>query len=79
MITGKTSYKGSTSLYTTVEKAAQGAIALSDGDFKKAAGKYAEAAALSLGLPTSGTKEALYAAKQLFDGEVPSALWGRRK
>jgi len=79
LITGKTSYKGSTSLYTTVEKAAQGAIALSDGDFKKAAGKYAEAAALSLGLPTSGSKEAFYAAEQLFNGEMPSALWGRRK
>ncbi|UTC93074.1 hypothetical protein [Treponema denticola] len=79
LITGKTSYKGSSSLYTTVEKAAQGSIALSDGDFKKAAGKYAEAAALSLGLPTSGSKEVFYAAEQLFNGEWPSALWGRRK
>ena len=78
LITGKTSYKGSSSLYTTVEKAAQGSIALSDGDFKKAAGKYAEAAALSLGLPTSGSKEAFYAAEQLFNAEMPSALWGRR-
>jgi len=79
LITGKTSYKGSSSLYTTVEKAAQGSIALSDGDFKKAAGKYAEAAALSLGLPTSGSKEAFYTAEQLFNAEMPSALWGRRK
>lgn len=78
LITGKTSYRGGSSLYPAFEKAVQGTTALTDADIKKAAGKYAEAAALTLGLPTSGTKEALYAAEQVFNGEAPSALWGRR-
>lgn len=78
LITGKTRYRGSTSIYATLEKLVQGTVALSDADIKKAAGKYAEAAGLTLGLPTSGTKEALYAAEQVFTGEMPSALWGRR-
>ena len=78
LITGKTSYRGSTSLYPAFEKAVQGTAALRDADIQKAAGRYAEAAALTLGLPTSGTKEAIYAAEQLFTGQAPSALWGRR-
>ena len=78
LITGKTSYKGSTSIYAAIEKLAQGTAALSDADIKKAAGKYAQAAGLTLGLPTSGTKEALYAAEQILEGQLPSALWGRR-
>jgi len=78
LITGKTSYRGSTSLYPAFEKAVQGTAALRDADIQKAASRYAEAAALTLGLPTSGTKEAIYAAEQVFSGQVPSALWGRR-
>lgn len=78
LITGKTSYRGSSSLYPAFEKAVQGTAALRDADIQKAAGRYAEAAALTLGLPTSGTKEAIYAAEQLFSGQVPSAFWGRR-
>ena len=78
LITGKTSYRGSSSLYPAFEKAVQGTAALRDADIQKAAGRYAEAAALTLGLPTSGTKEAIYAAEQVFNGQVPSALWGRR-
>ena len=78
LITGKTSYRGSSSLYPAFEKAVQGTAALRDADIQKAAGRYAEAAALTLGLPTSGTKEAIYAAEQLFTGQAPSALWGRR-
>lgn len=78
LITGKTSYRGSTSLYPAFEKAVQGTAALRDADIQKAAGRYAEAAALTLGLPTSGTKEAIRAAEQVFNGQVPSALWGRR-
>ena len=78
LITGKTSYRGSSSLYPAFEKAVQGTAALRDADIQKAAGRYAEAAALTLGLPTSGTKEAIYAAEQVFNGKAPSALWGRR-
>ncbi|UTC46110.1 hypothetical protein E4N72_05820 [Treponema vincentii] len=78
LITGKTSYRGSSSLYPAFEKAVQGTAALRDADIQKAAGRYAEAAALTLGLPTSGTKEAIRAAEQVFNGQVPSALWGRR-
>ena len=78
LITGKTSYRGSSSLYPAFEKAVQGTAALRDADIQKAAGRYAEAAALTLGLPTSGTKEAIYAAEQVFNGQMPSALWGRR-
>ena len=78
LITGKTSYRGSSSLYPAFEKAVQGTAALRDADIQKAASRYAEAAALTLGLPTSGTKEAIYAAEQLFTGQAPSALWGRR-
>lgn len=78
LITGKTSYRGSSSLYPAFEKAVQGTAALRDADIQKAAGRYAEAAALTLGLPTSGTKEAFYAAEQVFTGQVPSAFWGRR-
>lgn len=78
LITGKTSYRGSSSLYPAFEKAVQGTAALRDADIQKAAGRYAEAAALTLGLPTSGTKEAIKAAEQVFNGQVPSALWGRR-
>ena len=78
LITGKTSYRGSSSLYPAFEKAVQGTAALRDADIQKAAGRYAEAAALTLGLPTSGTKEAIYAAEQLLNGQAPSALWGRR-
>lgn len=78
LITGKTSYRGSSSLYPAFEKAVQGTAALRDADIQKAAGRYAEAAALTLGLPTSGTKEVISAAKQVFNGEAPSALWGRR-
>ena len=78
LITGKTSYRGSTSLYPAFEKAVQGTAALRDADIQKAALRYAEAAALTLGLPTSGTKEAIYAAEQVFNGEAPSAVWGRR-
>ena len=78
LITGKTSYRGSSSLYPAFEKAVQGTAALRDADIQKAAGRYAEAAALTLGLPTSGTKEAIRAAEQVFTGQAPSALWGRR-
>lgn len=78
LITGKTSYRGSSSLYPAFEKAVQGTAALRDADIQKAAGRYAEAAALTLGLPTSGTKEAIRAAEQVFSGQAPSALWGRR-
>lgn len=78
LITGKTRYRGSTSIYAAVEKLAQGTAALSDADIQKAAARYAEAAGLTLGLPTSGTKEALYAAEQAFTGDIPSTLWGRR-
>ena len=78
LITGKTSYRGSSSLYPAFEKAVQGTAALRDADIQKAAGRYAEAAALTLGLPTSGTKEAIRAAEQVFNGQAPSALWGRR-
>ena len=78
LITGKTSYRGSTSLYPAFEKAVQGTAALRDADIQKAALRYAEAAALTLGLPTSGTKEAIYAAEQVFNGAAPSAVWGRR-
>lgn len=78
LITGKTSYRGRSSLYPAFEKAVQGTAALRDADIQKAAGRYAEAAALTLGLPTSGTKEAIYAAEQVFNGKAPSALWGRR-
>ena len=78
LITGKTSYRGSSSLYPAFEKAVQGMAALRDADIQKAAGRYAEAAALTLGLPTSGTKEVIRAAEQVFNGQVPSALWGRR-
>lgn len=78
LITGKTSYRGSSSLYPAFEKAVQGTAALRDVDIQKAAGRYAEAAALTLGLPTSGTKEAIRAAEQVFNGQMPSALWGRR-
>ena len=78
LITGKTSYRGNSSLYPAFEKAVQGTAALRDADIQKAAGRYAEAAALTLGLPTSGTKEAIYAAEQVFNGKAPSALWGRR-
>lgn len=78
LITDKTSYRGSSSLYPAFEKAVQGTAALRDADIQKAAGRYAEAAALTLGLPTSGTKEAFYAAEQVFTGQVPSAFWGRR-
>jgi len=78
LITGKTSYRGSTSLYPAFEKAVQGTAALRDADIQKAALRYAEAAALTVGLPTSGTKEAVYAAEQVFNGEAPSAIWGRR-
>ena len=78
LITGKTSYRGSSSLYPAFEKAVQGTAALRDADIQKAAGRYAEAAALTLGLPTSGAKEAIRAAEQVFNGQVPSALWGRR-
>lgn len=78
LITGKTSYRGSSSLYPAFEKAVQGTAALRDADIQKAASRYAEAAALTLGLPTSGTKEAIYAAEQVFNGKAPSALWGRR-
>lgn len=78
LITGKTSYRGSSSLYPAFEKAVQGTAALRDADIQKAAGRYAEAAALTLGLPTSGTKEAIRAAEQVFNGQMPSALWGRR-
>lgn len=79
LITGKTRYRGSTSIYAAAEKLAQGTAALSDADIQKAAARYAEAAGLTLGLPTSGTKEALYAAEQVFTGDIPSALWGRRE
>ena len=78
LITGKTSYRGSSSLYPAFEKAVQGTAALRDADIQKAASRYAEAAALTLGLPTSGTKEAIRAAEQVFTGQAPSALWGRR-
>lgn len=78
LITGKTSYRGSSSLYPAFEKAVQGTAALRDADIQKAASRYAEAAALTLGLPTSGTKEAIRAAEQVFNGQAPSALWGRR-
>lgn len=78
LITGKTSYRGSSSLYPAFEKAVQGMAALRDADIQKAASRYAEAAALTLGLPTSGTKEVIRAAEQVFNGQVPSALWGRR-
>ena len=78
LITGKTRYRGSTSIYAAAEKLAQGTAALSDADIQKAAARYAEAAGLTLGLPTSGTKEALYAAEQVFTGDIPNALWGRR-
>ena len=78
LITGKTSYRGSSSLYPAFEKAVQGTAALHDADIQKAASRYAEAAALTLGLPTSGTKEAIRAAEQVFTGQAPSALWGRR-
>ena len=78
LITGKTSYRGSSSLYPAFEKAVQGTAALRDADIQKAASRYAEAAALTVGLPTSGTKEALYAAEQLLNGQVPSVFWGRR-
>lgn len=78
LITGKTGYRGSTSLYPAFEKAVQGTAALRDADIQKAALRYAEAAALTLGLPTSGTKEAIRAAEQVFTGHAPSALWGRR-
>ena len=78
LITGKTSYRGSTSLYPAFEKAVQGTAALRDADIQKAALRYADAAGLTLGLPTSGTKEAIRAAEQVFNGEAPSAVWGRR-
>ena len=78
LITGKTSYRGSSSLYPAFKKAVQGTAALRDADIQKAAGRYAEAAALTLGLPTSGTKEVIRAAEQVFNGQAPSALWGRR-
>ena len=78
LITGKTSYRGSTSLYPAFEKAVQGTAALRDAYIQKAAVRYAEAAALTLGLPTSGTKEGFYATEQVFNGQAPSALWGRR-
>lgn len=78
LITGKTSYRGSSSLYPAFEKAVQGTAALRDADIQKAASRYAEAAALTLGLPTSGTKEVFYATEQVFNGQAPSALWGRR-
>ena len=78
LITGKTSYRGSSSLYPAFEKAVQGTAALRDADIQKAASRYAEAAALTVGLPTSGVKEALYAAEQLLNGQAPSVFWGRR-
>ena len=77
-ITGKTKYKGNSNVFVAAEKFIDGSKALTDADIKKAAQKYWEASALTLGLPTSGVKEAFYTAEQLFNGEMPSALWGRR-
>lgn len=79
IITGKRAYTSGRSLFSAFEKMKEGTLAVSDGQVKKAAQKYAEAAGLTLGLPTSGTKEALYAAEQVFTGDIPSALWGRRE
>lgn len=83
IITGKAGYQTSNDIFPTFTKFKEGTFALTDENYRKAAAKFAEGTALTLGLPTSGAKEAARA----FgigdgDGQVefyPEAFLGRRK
>lgn len=81
--TGKTGYQGTQDIFPTFTKVKDGVFALTDENYQKAATKFAEGMALSIGLPTSGAKE-LGRAFGIGDGEegldfYPEAFLGRRK
>lgn len=83
VITGQAGYQTSNDIFPTFTKVKEGTFALTDENYRKAAAKYAEATALTLGLPTSGAKEAARAFG-IGDGDgqlefYPEAFMGRRK